>query len=325
MDARPSSPIPPCPTVEAKAIATLPGVTGGVAALAFSPDRTLVAAAGGDGTARLWEINHKPPRDRGSVQQHANPFRSLAFSPNGRLLAAGSATLNGFVWLYDITDKTPKEAGVLRGAKGAIDALAFSPDSKLVAGAGEDRTLRIWEHGPTSRGDARAILPGHSGPIRALAFAPDGQGAATAARDSAVRVWSISRIRSWEKSALKDAGEVEAVAYTPDGKSLATASRAGGVQLWELGGIKPTVRMKFVGGPAGVRALLVTPDAQLLVGVGDDARVVNWDLRTGKPVQAWTVPTASGAAVALTADGRYLVTGSSGGAVALYRVAEKRA
>jgi WD40 repeat protein len=308
----------------AKLIAELKGHTDAVTALAFSADRCLLATTGRDGSARLWNVASSKPGERATLRKSGETFRSLAFSPNSRTLAAGAATESGLIWLFDVSEKTPQETTTLRGARGAVEALGFSPDNKLVAGAGEDQTLRIWEPGPASRGDARALLPGHSKPIAAVAFAPDGTSAATAGRDSTVRLWGISRIRSSVRAIVPHPGEVVALAFTPDGKTLATACRDGAVRLWDVSAIKPVVRTELTGIKGGVRLLLV-PDAGTLVGVGDGTRVFHWDLRNGKLAREWEVPGDPATGVAITSDGRYLARGMPSGTVELYRVADKRA
>lgn len=304
----------------AKPIANIVTDCRGIRALAFSPDRTLLAAADVAGTVILWEVNHKSPRPRGTIQRVGDAFNALAFTANGRQLAIGSGSLNGFVWLYDVTDKTPQEVGVVRGAKGAIDALAFSPNSQMLAGAGEDRTLRVWECGPQLRSDARSILPGQGGRIRTLAFTPDGQLVATGGDDGTVRLWTISRIRSWEKAVITIGDPVSSVAFSPDGQRLAISGR-GVVKVWDVSGIRPTLRLELGRESIGVRQVLATPDH--LIGVDAENQVINWEWRSGKVSRAWAIPSEPGAVSALTLDGRYLATRSADG-IAIYRVAEKR-
>jgi WD40 repeat protein len=146
---------------------------------------------------------------------------------------------------------------------------------------------------------------------------------ASGAQDATVRLWTLSRIRSSQRALLQHPAEVVAVAYFPDGKTLATACRDGVVRLWDVTAIKPAVRSEIIAPAGGIRALLA-PEHDLLVGVGDGTRVLNWNQR-GALLREWEVPGDPAAAVALTPDGRYLARGTGHGPVELYRVAEKRA
>src|SRR5262245_57186492 len=131
------------PVTAAKPIARLAGHAGGVLALAFSPDRGLLASSSTDATARGWGIAGSMPGERNVIRQHGDPFRSLAFFPNSRWIAVGSGAPNGMVWVFDVTERTPQEMAVLRGARGPIDAVAVSADGRWVAGGGEDHTVRV--------------------------------------------------------------------------------------------------------------------------------------------------------------------------------------
>ena len=115
------------------------------------------------------------------------------------------------------------------------------------------------------------------------------------------------------------------MAYSPDGKSLATAGRDSVVRIWDLTAIKPTVRTALAGPAGGTRLVMFTSDGVILVGDGERERGGNWNARTGQPLHEWELSAGSASSVALTPDGRYLARGMTGGAVEVYRVAEKRA
>jgi hypothetical protein len=92
-----------------------------------------------------------------------------AFSPNGRLLAAATATTNIGIWNVG----TLGEVAIFHGHSNNIAWLEFSPDGQLLASASHDGTIRLWEVG-TQRNVA--ILEGYSGgDDQVLAFSPNGE------------------------------------------------------------------------------------------------------------------------------------------------------
>ncbi len=156
--------------------------------LAFSPDgKTLAAGAWNQlfatghrgGQIFLWDTAawNRPPT---VLHSHDDQVRSVAFSPDGRWLASGSADQT--VGLWDLSTKQIRH--ILQGHRGEVMAVAFSPDGKRLASGSEDATVKIWD---PERGEELATLPGSDGAINCLAFSPDGLTLATgeAARRSA--------------------------------------------------------------------------------------------------------------------------------------------
>ncbi|WP_422931387.1 WD40 repeat domain-containing protein [Singulisphaera sp. PoT] len=133
-----------------------------VSGLAFSP-RAGALATGGDASeaVRVWDAD--TGRLLATLPGHAGGVPTLAFSPDGSLLAA--ATGAGRVYLWD--SGSWGVVGVLEGPRAWLSALAFSPDGRSLATAGDDRTLRIWEcprPSPPAPEELTTHRPAHSRP-----------------------------------------------------------------------------------------------------------------------------------------------------------------
>lgn len=103
----------------------------------FSPNGRLIASTA-EGSVRVFRVSD------GMLLRvltgHQGAVRSVAFTPDGRLLA--SASDDGTIRLYRTVDGSP--AGVLTAHTGKVFSIAFSPNGKLLASAGEDGTIRLW-------------------------------------------------------------------------------------------------------------------------------------------------------------------------------------
>src|SRR4029077_10577600 len=194
----------------------------------------------------------------------AGYVQSVAFSPDGRTLAAGSA--DHTVRLWNVSDPTRPAplCGPLTGPGNVVTGVAFSPGGGLLAAASQDHKLWLWR---VSEGKAvpDASLTGAVNWLNAVAFSPDGTTVAAGTADASVLVWNLSTRSltatlphpqavtslAWGGPRQLAAGDADGtvsmwslpppvlvtgnatsgVAYSPDGKTLA----AGGlnVQLWD--------------------------------------------------------------------------------------------
>ncbi len=126
---------------------TIRGHQGGVWSVAFNPAGTLLASGSLDQTIKLWDMgtlfpdnSDSPPRLLKTLTGHRSWVRTVAFHPNGHLLASASA--DGVLKLWDVT--TGALLKTVQAHNSTILCVVFSPDGETLATSGIDGTVRIW-------------------------------------------------------------------------------------------------------------------------------------------------------------------------------------
>ena len=174
-------------TATGKTMLTIRRHTSWVNAVTFACKGTL-ATGGSDNRANVWIGRGHKWKLRATAEAREGEIRSVALSPDGRLLAVG--TRYGTVRVWDVIKGKP--LAVLKGHPGDVWAVAFSPDGKsLASGAGDwDRPgeVRLWD---TQKWTRRATLP-HTGEVLCVAFSPDGRRLAAGSWDHTIKVWDVT-------------------------------------------------------------------------------------------------------------------------------------
>jgi serine/threonine-protein kinase len=238
---------------------------------------------------------------------------ALAFSPDGRALAAGDHT-EGTIQLWDLAAATPQKRAEFTGSRRVqVRALAFAGDGGLVAG-GDDGTVRMWDLGPT-RPAARSALTGPTGPTAAVAWAPDAKRLITAGSDETVRLWDLAAPQPREIQNLPrgENGPDPGMALSPNGRWLAFSGNKGRVEVWDVSGSEPRKLALLEEHTGDVKALAFSPDGKTLATAGDDKAVRLWDWSAGPhPKSMATLPHAAAVvSVSFSADRSVLATVTS--------------
>jgi WD40 repeat protein len=238
---------------------------------------------------------------------------TVAFSPDGTRIAAGSAEKT--VWIWDTDGKL---IGQPLQHDDAVTSVAFSPDGTRIATGSADKTVRLWDTDGKPIGQPLQ----HDDAVTSVAFSPDGTRIATGSADKTVRLWDTDgkpigqplqhegwvnavaigpngtiavacadkTVRLWDTDGksigqpLQHDDAVMSVAFSPDGTRIATGSYDKTIRLWDTATWQP-VGQPLRGHEAAVRALAFGPDSLHLVSSGgNDATVRIWDVRSWEPM-----------------------------------------
>jgi WD40 repeat protein len=202
-------------------VATFGGHSKGIADVAFSPGGVYLASSDGEGVVRLWELPTSK-LIRSFDAEFAHGFGSenaIAFSPDGKLLAAGYALWDlesgNLVRQLDLDEHFPP-----RERASSSDA-AFSPDGRTIAIATGLWQAGVWDT-QTGQLVRKITATPTGGEVVSVAFSPDGAALATGSTDGLTKIWE-SATGTLQRVMERQRATVSSVSFSPDGKRIASA------------------------------------------------------------------------------------------------------
>jgi WD40 repeat protein len=288
-----------------------PGNRARASDLLFSADgQSLIIASGP--TIRRWFLEENS--DRLALAGHKDEAWSVAFSPEGGIMASGSDDNDReSIKLWD-----PASGQLIRGwhgGAGTTAALEFSPDGSILASAHltKEDNVRLWD---VATGRLLATLKGHTARARTVAFHPDGKLLASGGSDKTVRLWDVEH----QKSLGSWTGHEESIqrlAFSPDGTQLASAATDGTVRLWDVA--QGQTRYKL-SGPENFTAVEFSPDGRMLAGSGESGSITLWDAADGTQIALLRDEVRVLRTLAFTPDSQILAAAGETGPIRLWDV-----
>ncbi|MEZ4861240.1 MAG: effector-associated domain EAD1-containing protein [Caldilineaceae bacterium] len=257
----------------------LTGHQGAVNAITFSSIGNWLASAGTDQTVRLWDLTD-PLNRRPVILEHKSAIHTVAFSPDGQLLASGSGGANGdnAVRVWQMGDPaTPSQ--VFTDNLGIISAVAFSPNGRWLAAGDELRMsgnqregrLWLWEVANPSH---FYMVKADDFAVRSVAFSPDSQLLASSGLDWLVKVWEVPGLTN-PQILRGHISTIFSTAFSPNGQLLASTGFERKIHVWDRQqwGEQPRI---LYGHSDTVRSVAFSPNGQWLISGGDDKSVRLW-------------------------------------------------
>lgn len=241
---------------------------------------------------------------------------SVAYSPDGRLLATGSS--NGEIKIWSADDY--QEILCCRGHQAWVMSLSFSPDGRSLASASDDHLVKIWDL-PT--GNCLSTYTEHTDSVNTVKFHPNGRTIASGGQDATIRFWDLSATTPLIKTLVgHEGGRVWSIDFSPDGKILVSGSEDRTIRIWEVA--TGACLAVWIAHEHWVRSVVFSPDGKTIASSSFDRTIKIWDTRTYECLQILHGHQQRVVALAFSPDNLHLISGSNDRTVKLWDLATGR-
>jgi WD40 repeat protein len=272
----------------------------------LSPDGRLIAVGLKERGVALWDARELT-RAGAPLLDTDGEVKSLAFSPDGRTLAAVADTQ---LTLWNVRSRSRLHGPLYAGSPANVLAVGFSPDGETLATASSDLGLRLWN--PATG----AMLALGFGPSASdVAFSADGAMIASVRPgQGGAEVWDAATHKSIATFDGAPGNQDASVALSADGHLLAVGGFGRAVRLWNVR-TRNLVQELDAGG--GAFTLEFSRDGRTLAISSYEPAASLWDVATGTQIGPQLTAGDRRTMIDLSADGRQMleVHGNGQGAV----------
>ncbi len=280
---------------------------GRINKIAYSPDGKRLAVASSIG---VWIYDADSGKELDLLTENTNWVQSIAFNPNGNVLASGGD--DGSIRLWDT--RTSTHLRTMTDHTSLITNIVFSGDGKMLASASRDNIVRLWD---MQTGKIRKTLHGHADKIFSLSLSSDGTTLASASQDNTIRLWDTQTGKIRKTHDLEHSNEIFKMTFSPDGKTLASWSFENPIRLWDVQTGEPlhtlTLQLMDI-----VNELAFSPDGKTIASAMNNGIVHLWNAQTGERRRILIGHTHWVLRVVFSPDGKTIASGSYDATVRLW-------
>ncbi|MGF1934242.1 MAG: eIF2A-related protein [Nostoc sp. ChiQUE02] len=198
-------------------------------------------------------------KERNRLEGYSDAVTSVSFSPDGKMLASGTADGTVKIWSSD-----GREISTFKAHERKITSVSISPDSQKIVSVSEDKTLKLWTLKDKKINSLKEItaFKEQNIEITTVAFSPNSQKLLTGSADGIMKLWSLNTQEVKTFKGHKDT--IISASFSPDGKTIVYSSADSTVKLWDL----DTQEIKKFNCNCYFSSVSFSPDGQTIAATG---------------------------------------------------------
>ncbi len=288
-----------------------------------------------------------------SLSNQKKPINSVAFSPDGKIIAGGSTDGNVKLWETDsgkqirslirhpypiisvafspdgnilsagsdsgsiaLWDMNYKEKiRTLGEHEGKVWSIIFSSDGKFLVSSSEDKTIRLRD---MESGKEMKVLRGHTGSVNSIALSRDNKILASGSSDGTIIIWDIKTSEIIKKIKTDPINSID---FSPDGKYIAGGSIDGKIKVWDLESTTEIISLMSQKGSVGIGSCLhFSPDGRLIAFGSSDSSLTIIELSSGKVVGDLKLHKKGINSIAFSPDGKIIASAGDDNEIKLWKL-----
>jgi eukaryotic-like serine/threonine-protein kinase len=283
---------------------------GAINQVRFSADGSIVGAAGALNRLFLWSVESGELLREIEVTGGVNTVRSLGFSNDGSMVAAG--LIHRDIVVCSVNDG--RIVGRFGGHTEAVSGVQFRPDDELLLSSSWDRTLRTWRTAEFESPAGTTILA-HRDRARQTVFSPDGSLLASVSIDGTITLWDPDLARPIARLRHQNS-PMHAVDISPDGRLIAAGCSDGVVRIWRT--LDGQLHRELLGHEMWIATVTFDPTGKRIAAGSDDRTARVWNIETGEQQLVLAGHRDRVNAIHFSPDGSAIATGSRDRTVRLW-------